>query len=697
MISAILYAVGPTGHLLYVVYLIAPLQAALYLGQTEAWQRRLVNLTGFGLATAVRVSQGTPGWAWSAFAGETLVLVLVSAALVPTLARFVTRLQAARSTLAQVERGDLTVQLQDEELDELGYLGASVNRTTGAIAGVVRQVQHQSQDLAAMAQQLAASAQELQAASQEISAAAERPTEGTWRQGPLIGHGRDDSEAAADMAAQLHARAQEAERQIAGVAQQAQRHGQEIARASELLVTLVDHLDQVSRAAGTLELGSREIGKLVDAITRIASQTDLLALNAAIEAARAGQHGLGFRVVADEVRKLAEQSARSAEEVRARVRQTQDQIGKVIAAMDEGRRTAEGVGAVSAAARQALDAIFGDLNATVKFASAFAGETEGQTQPTIEGAGVRLRRAFGFGDTKEFDPFLLFDDFRNENPEDYLAGFPWHPHRGIETITYVLAGTVNHGDSLGNKGALGAGDVQWMTAGSGILHQEMPRGDPRGRMHGFQLWANLPSSLKMTRPRYQDISAATIPEVTDDDGTRVRVICGSFWGKAGPVEGVAADPRYLDVWVPPGQRKSLPVETSGHAFAYVFEGGGTFRDASEPGAVRTERVGPVVTGAGGGGGGGGPAGEVENRSIVLFDSGDAVTVQAGDAGIRFLLVSGKPIEEPVAWYGPIVMNTQDALRRAYAERQDGTFIKQREPATLLSQESTPCLRSLTRP
>jgi methyl-accepting chemotaxis protein len=398
MISAILYAVGPTGHLLYVVYLIAPLQAALYLGQTEAWQALLVNLTGFGLATAVRVSQGTPGWAWTAFAGETLVLALVSAALVPTLARFVTRLQAARSTLAQVERGDLTVKLQDEELDELGYLGASVNRTTGAIAGVVRQVQHQSQDLAAMAQQLAASAQELQAASQEISAAAERLTEGTSRQRQLIGHGRDDSEPAADVAAQLHARAQEAERQIAGVAQQAQRHGQEIARASELLVTLVDHLDQVSRAAGTLELGSREIGKLVDAITRIASQTDLLALNAAIEAARAGQHGLGFRVVADEVRKLAEQSARSAEEVRARVRQTQDQIGKVIAAMDEGRRTAQGVGAVSAAARQALDAIFGDLNATVKFASAFAGETEGQTQ-RIREVVKRMEEVAGIAET----------------------------------------------------------------------------------------------------------------------------------------------------------------------------------------------------------------------------------------------------------------------------------------------------------
>ena len=398
LISAILYAVGPTGHLLYVVYLIAPLQAALYLGQTEAWQALLVNLTGFGLVTAIRVSQGEPGWTWSAFAQETLVLAFVSAALVATLTRFVVRLQAARSTLAQVERGDLTLKVQDEEPDELGYIGASVNRTTGAIAGVVRQVQHQSQDLAAMAQQLAASAQELQAASQEISAATERLAEGTSRQRQLIGHGRDDSEAAADVAAQLHARAQEAERQIAGVAQQAQRHGQEIARASELLVTLVDHLDQVSRAAGTLELGSREIGKLVDAITRIASQTDLLALNAAIEAARAGQHGLGFRVVADEVRKLAEQSSRSAEEVRARVRQTQDQIGQVIAAMDEGRRTAQGVGAVSAAARQALDAIFGDLNATVKFASAFAGETEGQTQ-RIREVVRRMEEVAGIAET----------------------------------------------------------------------------------------------------------------------------------------------------------------------------------------------------------------------------------------------------------------------------------------------------------
>ena len=190
--------------------------------------------------------------------------------------------------------------------------------------------------------------------------------------------------------------------------------------------------------------------------------------------------------------------------------------------------------------------------------------------PTVEGAGVRLRRAFGFGDTQDFDPFLLLDDFRNERPDDYLAGFPWHPHRGIETITYVLTGTVSHGDSLGNRGTLGAGDVQWMTAGSGIVHQEMPQGDPQGRMHGFQLWANLPSSLKMTAPRYQDISSRDIPEVVDDDGT---------------------------------------------------------------------------------------------------------TVRAGDAGVRFLLVSGKPIEEPVAWYGPIVMNTDEQLRKAYAELRDGTFIK----------------------
>ena len=291
-----------------------------------------------------------------------------------------------------------------------------------------------------------------------------------------------------------------------------------------------------------------------------------------------------------------------------------------------------------------------------------------QAQPHLEGAGVKLQRAFGFGNTTEFDPFLLFDDFRNENPDDYVAGFPWHPHRGIETITYVLAGNVAHGDSLGNRGSLGAGDVQWMTAGSGIMHQEMPRGDAQGRMHGFQLWANLPASLKMTAPRYQDIAAQDIPEIVDDDGTRVRVIVGDFWGKRGPVEGVAADPSYVDVSVAPGQRKRLAVETSRHAFAYVFAGSGSFRDASPPRGVLTEQVD------------GTDAVKRErtgNRSLVLFDSGDEVVVQAGEEGIRFLLVSGKPIEEPVAWYGPIVMNTQEQLRQAVTDLQQGTFIKQR--------------------
>ena len=289
-----------------------------------------------------------------------------------------------------------------------------------------------------------------------------------------------------------------------------------------------------------------------------------------------------------------------------------------------------------------------------------------QSKPTIEGAGVHLRRAFGFGNTTDFDPFLLFDDFRNDNPEEYLAGFPWHPHRGIETITYVLSGQVDHRDSLENKGTLGSGDVQWMTAGSGIMHQEMPKGDEQGRMHGFQLWANLPASLKMTAPRYQDVSGRDIPEVVEDDGTRVRVVCGEFWGKKGPVEGVAADPRYLDIWVPPGKRRALPVETTRHAFAYVFEGAGQFRDASAPRPVKTDHGGrdeyTVYD-------------MVGNRSLVLFDRGDEVVVQAGEQGLRFLLVSGKPLEEPVAWYGPIVMNTQQELRQAVFELQNGTFIK----------------------
>ena len=289
-----------------------------------------------------------------------------------------------------------------------------------------------------------------------------------------------------------------------------------------------------------------------------------------------------------------------------------------------------------------------------------------ESQPTMEGAGVRLRRGFGFGNTSDFDPFLLFDDFRGDVPEHYLAGFPWHPHRGIETITYVLAGEVEHGDSMGNRGSIAAGDVQWMTAGSGIIHQEMPRGDAQGRMHGFQLWANLPSSLKMTAPRYQEVKSGDIPSITDDDGTVVRVVCGKFWDMSGPVDGIAADPMYLDVSVPPGRRKVLPIETTRHAFAYVFAGSGRILNTSDPLPVATEVVGSP---------GADTSTVVENRSLVLFDRGDEVIVQAGGDGMRFLLVSGAPLKEPVAWRGPIVMNTQKQLQDAFAELQNGTFLK----------------------
>ncbi len=283
----------------------------------------------------------------------------------------------------------------------------------------------------------------------------------------------------------------------------------------------------------------------------------------------------------------------------------------------------------------------------------------------MEGAGVHLQRGFGFGNTTEFDPFLLFDDFRNDVPSHYSAGFPWHPHRGIETITYVLAGSVEHSDSMGNHGAISAGDVQWMTAGRGIIHQEMPKGDPQGLMHGFQLWANLPASLKMTAPRYQEVKSPDIPVITEDDGTSLRLVCGSFWGKKGPVEGIAADPTYLDVSVPPNRRRTLPVETTRHAFAYVFAGSGSFRNASDPQAVKTEDLatGEIIT----------P--DAKNRSLILFDRGDEVTVQAGEEGIRFLLVSGQPLEEPVAWHGPIVMNTQEQLRQAFQELDRGTFLR----------------------
>lgn len=287
--------------------------------------------------------------------------------------------------------------------------------------------------------------------------------------------------------------------------------------------------------------------------------------------------------------------------------------------------------------------------------------------PTMEGAGVHLHRAFGFHDPKRFDPFLLFDDFRGDHPGDYLRGFPWHPHRGIETITYVLAGSVEHGDSLGNAGTLRAGDVQWMTAGSGILHQEMPKGNARGQMHGFQLWANLPRNLKMTDPRYQDVKSRDIPEILEDDGTVVKVIVGDFWGRTGPVDGIAADPLYLDIYIPPLRRKTFPIDTRRKAFAYVFEGAGKFADASGPQGVLLEKE---VMGQ-----------EVNirdlsgNRTLIQFGKGDEVAVQAGPDGLRFLLVAGAPIQEPVAWHGPIVMNTAEELRTAMAELRNGTFIK----------------------
>ena len=288
-------------------------------------------------------------------------------------------------------------------------------------------------------------------------------------------------------------------------------------------------------------------------------------------------------------------------------------------------------------------------------------------QPTMEGAGVNLHRVFGFGDTKPFDPFLMMDDFRNDDPKKYVKGFPWHPHRGIETITYVLKGNVQHSDSLGNNGTLSDGDVQWMTAGSGILHQGMPSGNEQGQMHGFQLWANLPGSLKMTSPRYQDVGAKEIPEIIDDDGTRVRVITGSFWGQTGPVDGIAADPLYLDVSLPAGLRKALKVDTYRNTFAYIFEGSGKFADASDPQGVLLEKeiLGQELNIRDLSG----------NRTLVRFGTGDEIVVRAGPEGMRFLLVAGSPIREPVAWHGPIVMNTQEELHQAFNDLRNNQFIK----------------------
>ena len=377
LISAVLYAIGPTGHALYGAYLIAPLQAALYLEKREAWGTLAANLVAFALVTALRGA-----WPWTLFLQEALVLIFACVALIPMVVQIVARLQRARAVLAEIERGDLTRAVDDATAvpDELGYLGVSVNRTTAAIAGIVREIGQQGQGLAAMARDLATSARSLQSASQEISTTTDQLAEGTERQRQLIGFGREDSEAASGLATTLHARAQEAERRITEIALQAHRRGEEVAKTSTLLMNLLVHMDHAAEVATALDQESREIGKLVDGITRIASQTDLLALNAAIEAARAGQHGLGFRVVAGEVRKLAEQSARSAEEVRVRVRETQGQINRVVDAMKQGRTAAQGVGTVASTVQGALDAIFADLNTTVQFATTFAAETENQTK-----------------------------------------------------------------------------------------------------------------------------------------------------------------------------------------------------------------------------------------------------------------------------------------------------------------------------
>ena len=289
-----------------------------------------------------------------------------------------------------------------------------------------------------------------------------------------------------------------------------------------------------------------------------------------------------------------------------------------------------------------------------------------KSKPTLEGAGVQLKRAFGFGDTKLFDPFLLMDDFRGDTPAQYIRGFPWHPHRGIETITYVLRGDVEHADSLGNRGVISSGDVQWMTAGSGIIHHEMPRGDPEGRMYGFQLWANLPGTHKMMDPRYRDVKDATIPRLTLPNGVEIRIICGKVGDQQGPVQDVVIDPQYLDVSVPARSEFIFPTPPGHTVFAYVIDGKGIFCDQKDPYSYEEEgsnyfdlQRDPMLG----------------NTTLVVFGDGDHVKVTTEDFSVRFLLISGRPIKEPVAWYGPIVMNTAAELQTAFEEYQNGTFIK----------------------
>ena len=292
-------------------------------------------------------------------------------------------------------------------------------------------------------------------------------------------------------------------------------------------------------------------------------------------------------------------------------------------------------------------------------------------QPTLEGAGVHLRRGFGFREVPMFDPFLMFDDFRQDDPDKYLPGFPWHPHRGIETITYMIRGSADHGDSMGNKGVIGPGDVQWMTAGSGIVHQEMPKGGRDGRMGGFQLWANLPASQKMMDPRYRDVKKADIPEVALPGGVTARVICGTIGAARGPVRDIVIDPEYIDVAMPPRTEFVHPTKPGHTVLAYVFEGQGCFSD--EPGLSAYDVE---------------PASYFDlertpfqgDHSIILFGDGSRIRVAAAESPVRFLLISGRPLGEPIAWQGPIVMNTQEELRTAFREYRAGTFIKHQKPS-----------------
>jgi len=292
-----------------------------------------------------------------------------------------------------------------------------------------------------------------------------------------------------------------------------------------------------------------------------------------------------------------------------------------------------------------------------------------KSKPTVEGAGVHLKRAFGYYQVPLLDPFLLLDDFHSDHPDDYIKGFPWHPHRGIETITYVLYGKVEHGDSMGNKGTISSGDVQWMTAGSGIIHQEMPKGQKDGLMWGFQLWANLPASHKMMDPRYRDVKSHQIPEVTLDHGVKVKIICGEVKGVRGPVQDIVIDPEYLDITVPSKSNVTHSVKQGHTVLAYVIEGKGYFDPGRDSYAYEVEGANYF---------------DFKRdcfmapQTLILYDEGDEVAISTEEKAVRFLLISGKPIGEPVAWYGPIVMNTQEELRIAFEEYQNGAFIKHRK-------------------